>query len=314
MFYLNEWSSKQGALVANFVARDILDVINESTYKKSTFGSMTMYDLAEDILVDAGVTSYSIDSALSSISTIGCQGVLTHRDALQTIAIASRSVLYQDRSGVVHIKQLSDTPLDYTLGLNVSYQSPDISLEKLYNVINVQIKTFTDQPSQVIGTGTFTLTGATTVWIDYSTMPAKRTSTSITNGTINSATYYGNGASLNITPSGTVTVEITGTPVSITDTTYTLDNSQQGEQKYSITIDNLLITNSSLASDVALWVYNQYQKRLKYTSSWIQNPALESGDTILVENLFTTPREATVTKSVLNYQGYLTGTTESRGK
>ena len=214
----------------------------------------------------------------------------------------------------MHIKQLSDTPLDYTLGLNVSYQSPDISLEKLYNVINVQIKTFTDQPSQVIGTGTFTLTGATTVWIDYSTMPAKRTSTSITNGTINSATYYGNGASLNITPSGTVTVEITGTPVSITDTTYTLDNSQQGEQKYSITIDNLLITNSSLASDVALWVYNQYQKRLKYTSSWIQNPALESGDTILVENLFTTPREATVTKSVLNYQGYLTGTTESRGK
>jgi hypothetical protein len=195
-FYLSEWRSDEGTLTATFTARDVLDLLSQSSYRKSIYQSRSLSNLAVDVLTDAGISDYSIDSALSSITTTACLDLISHRDALQQIAIAGKCVVYVDRSGKVILKRLNDTPLSgEIIDFDNVYSSPQITLDKLINTIDVSIVTYTARgSSENVYSGATSVTGTTDVWIEYKTKPCQSVTASVSGGTLNSATYYANAA------------------------------------------------------------------------------------------------------------------------
>ena len=78
-------------------------------------------------------------------------------------------------------------------------------------------------------------------------------------------------------------------------------------------IDNPLINTGQHASDVATWMFREYNLFVNYEASWRQNPALEPGDIILIEDTFGNTKKARITKNEFNYIGYLEGMTNAKG-
>ena len=90
-----------------------MDYMSGEYYKGDYYEQgRSLYDLAVDVLVDAGVSSYLIDPALQSIKTRNPLPVESHVNCLQLIANAGRAILYEDRDGRICIKQQKPTETD----------------------------------------------------------------------------------------------------------------------------------------------------------------------------------------------------------
>lgn len=82
-----------------------------NTYYKGTFGNKTFYAMAEDVLLDAGLTlteqgenPWEIDPALKTMYCSAPMPVGTHANCLQLIAHACCCRLYTDDDNIIHIR------------------------------------------------------------------------------------------------------------------------------------------------------------------------------------------------------------------
>ena len=78
-------------------------------------------------------------------------------------------------------------------------------------------------------------------------------------------------------------------------------------------INNPLINTQEQASLVADFMFREYNLIAEYTANWRQNPALECGNVILIEDSFSNKQKARITKQEYNFAGYLDGITEAKG-
>lgn len=78
-------------------------------------------------------------------------------------------------------------------------------------------------------------------------------------------------------------------------------------------IDNPLINNGQHASEVATWMFREYNLIANYEANWRQNPALECGDIIIIEDSFDNNKKARITRNEFNYIGYLEGVSNAKG-
>lgn len=81
----------------------------------------------------------------------------------------------------------------------------------------------------------------------------------------------------------------------------------------SLKLDNPLINTEAQAIDVANWIISASKNVAKYSTTWRQNPALECGDKILVQDNFDSDKNTRIIKQEFEYVGYLNGKTESKG-
>lgn len=103
--YLREWSADDKEM--SFTATDRFDGMDGTYYRGQYYaGGISLYDLAVDVLEDAGVDSrtYWLDSYLRGITVCNPIPAVPHREALQLIANAGRCLLYQDREGNIFMK------------------------------------------------------------------------------------------------------------------------------------------------------------------------------------------------------------------
>lgn len=77
--------------------------------------------------------------------------------------------------------------------------------------------------------------------------------------------------------------------------------------------DNPLIQSFEQAEDVAQWIIDESNLRALYSINWRQNPALECGDIVLVEDSFGMKKQSRITKQEYEFAGYLNGKTETKG-
>ena len=77
---------------------------------------ISLYDLAKEVLDDAGVEHYSIDDHLKTVYTKAALPVATHRECLQIIANAGQCILYTDRRGYIKLEIALDPTV--TIGDN----------------------------------------------------------------------------------------------------------------------------------------------------------------------------------------------------
>lgn len=76
---------------------------------------------------------------------------------------------------------------------------------------------------------------------------------------------------------------------------------------------NTLIDTENRAIEVANWLMDRSKLRNKYTLNWRGNPSLELLDYIDIANTYNEEIKAHITKTELDYQGYLKGKTELIG-
>ena len=77
-------------------------------------------------------------------------------------------------------------------------------------------------------------------------------------------------------------------------------------------MDNPLINDSTTAQAVAEWILSILNKRAMYDVNWIQNPALDVGDMLEIENAYGIA-PARLYKQEIEYRGYTRGRSELRG-
>jgi hypothetical protein len=99
----SEWESDDNT--ATIRCQDIFRNM-DSEYAKGMYSSQgkSYYDLAVEILKDAGIKDYYIDPRLKKLYTKNPMPRVQHKEALQIIANACRCVLTQTRFGAIQIK------------------------------------------------------------------------------------------------------------------------------------------------------------------------------------------------------------------
>lgn len=103
--YLKEWTSDD--YKATFSSVGLLDYL-QGDYTKGRFypDGITLYQLAEFVLQDAGIVKYELDAVLRTFTVTNPLPKDTHKACLQMIAHAGRCVLYEDRNGAVCLKSV----------------------------------------------------------------------------------------------------------------------------------------------------------------------------------------------------------------
>lgn len=338
--YLKEWQTDEGSLTTTLTTRDIIDRLGKGKYVGATIGEKSLYDLATDILTKANV-DYDIDEGLKSIKTSGYLGIVTFREAIQCLAIAGKCAVYQDRiTNKLVIKQFktldasssylyfcgadmfcgmltpqTDNGFDMKqIDLDNVYSDPKIKLDKLVKAVDIVMNTYTkDSESKEIIDTTLCINGEETVFIEFKNKIQSTAAFTIVGATTWSVNNcYANGAYLKIKANGSVNIKANGSELKIQKTTFTLVDSSVKEG-ITLKIDNSLVDSVEVAKDVAEWVFSESKLRAIYDVNWRQNPALECGDIVIIEDAFGEKKQSRITKQVFEYQGYLSGKTESKG-
>lgn len=103
--YMQEWSADDQE--AKFGAVDKFEYM-QGEYKRGEYrpNGITLYNLAIDVFTDAGMAEdeYWVDPYLKKITVYNPLPMVTHKECLQLIANAGRSVIMQNRDGLIMIK------------------------------------------------------------------------------------------------------------------------------------------------------------------------------------------------------------------
>lgn len=100
--YVSEWSAdnRKAVITATDVFRTMDEIFNKGQYRPD---GISLYDLAVEVMEDAGFEEYYIDPYLANLKTKNPLPRVTHKEALQIIANAGRCVLSVDRAGLPEI-------------------------------------------------------------------------------------------------------------------------------------------------------------------------------------------------------------------
>lgn len=150
-FYLSEWYAKQNGLTADFTARDLFEFMSDVYKEAQMVRVRSLHDMAVEVLMaanlplnDDGTVKWRIDESLESITTSAPLPEDTMANCLQLIANAGGCVLYQDRSGILHIEPLvENVNADYTISTFNSYSKAEITLGKPIKQVTVKVYHYT---------------------------------------------------------------------------------------------------------------------------------------------------------------------------
>ena len=317
-YYLSEWDTEQNGLEANFKARDLLEFMT-GTYYLGVYNAngTSLYDLALSVLQDAdlplnsdGSVKWVIDDSLKNITTVAPLPIDTHANCLQMIANAGECVIYQDRKNVLHIEPLaSGETNDYTISKFNSYSKPGVTLSKPLKQVEVPFNSYAvANELSYMFEGTVTVNGATELLITYSSAATNVKASVVSGGTLNSATYYSNACILNITGTGTVSLQVYGNALTVSSVNTIVSSSDSGE---TISVSNPLITDHNRAMSVGRWVESYRKNRMVLDLSWRADPRLDALDIVDNENDYTT-NKVIMTDVKYSYKGAFRGSGEGR--
>jgi hypothetical protein len=276
-YYLSDWKVEEGAMTSTFTGHDLFTQLDLIDIQPATVTNL--YTLAQNVFSQAniGAEGYVLDDSLKDFPTTGFKDTTKARVALQLIAIAGKCVVRQDRYGKILFEHYEE--LTYETGY--------------INWVGTASGT-------VAATGEFaSLTTYPQVYVDYTFQQI-----SFDNAyEIPSITLGDKVKQLNITVNPTNGLD----PYEI-QYMNSLVNDGIG-----YAINNPLIHTETQAADVAKWMFEYYNFVASYQANWRQNPALECGNIVLIEDRFGNKKKARITKQEFDFEGFLLGQTEAKG-
>ena len=142
--YLKTWATDDQK--ATFNAVGLLEFVDTTFYKGhlnyvGLVRFYTLYELALEVLQDAGLTNYRLDrTQLESFSTTNPLPVEKHKNLLQLIANAAQCILFEDRDGAITIAPSVRGTVENTSNFTLQYRdllaSPStVTTEFIKNVV-----------------------------------------------------------------------------------------------------------------------------------------------------------------------------------
>ena len=136
-YYLDDWNTKD--LVATLKASDKLKFYENLKYSNTTSQTKTLRNFAIEILNFAGLSNYSLDSSLSSITVTTTIPENNIKELLKQIAIAANCILYVDKNDIICIKKIVTSKTSDIL-LDNMYKVPEISLDEVVKSVTINYK------------------------------------------------------------------------------------------------------------------------------------------------------------------------------
>jgi len=307
-FWSLDWDSPDDALEAIVTARDRLELLRKITYQSSAIQqNVSLYTLAEQVLVDAGLKSgeYAIDPALQSIIIPWAWlSPTSHREALRIIAEAGLAVVYADRDGVIRVESISSVPPTPVAEITADDYFPPLSAPSRQDQVANEVVVTTQplrpadtpqevyrsmEPIEVPAGQTVTITA------QYMQVPVIEATASLVSPpagvSIVGATYYAWGAEISVQNTGNtpedVTLVITGKPLSVQggekviarDQTSIIEN---GVLRYEYPANPLVQTLTQAQAIAITLLASAKDSRRDIEVEWRGNPAIELGDRVKV--------------------------------
>ena len=284
---------------ANSASFEAVDTISTLTneYNKGLWRDegITLYDLAVDVLYDAGVARYVLPNSLKSIVTYAPLPIIPHRECLQMIANAGECVLHTDTQGGVVIEEQihEETPIDYHIDFTKVFEKPLVKKTEKLKSVDVKVHSLrksTDMSELCKQTGV-RIGGMREIQVMYDT--ASDVEATIVGGELVYATYYARTAFLQISAESTVDITVSGRKITDDASVFSTRVSDTGEV---CPLDNPLITDTERAKNVGEWVATYLESRNSYDMNFRQDFTLDINDVVYIKSDFEDNIPARITK------------------
>ena len=281
---------------ASFDAVDVLSTLTD-LYSKGEWrkGGITLYDLAVDVLTDAGVINYILSDSLKSITTLAPLSILPHRECLQMIANAGECVLYTTPQGaiVIEAQHHDETPIDYHIDFTNAFEKPIVKkTEKLKSVdVTVHSLHASTEKTELCKQTNVNVSGVKEMQVLYDR--ATDIEVTVVGGELLSAKYYAHTAFLKIQAESTVDVVVNGYKIVEDTFVFSTKVSEVGEV---CPLDNPLITDATRAESVGEWVAAYLESRNTYEMNFRQDFTLDINDVVYIRSDFEDNIPARITK------------------
>lgn len=318
---LKSWNANDTQ--ASFTAVDKFEYMNE-TYKKGVYNKngISLYKLAEDVLLDAGMEEkeYILDEVLKNTIVFNPIPVVKHKEALQIIANAGRCLLIQDRDGVIILKsaisnaQTSDYRMEYDTDLTKAPTCTQLEIVKELQVATtayVQETSFTE-----IAKETVTLSKTNSIY----TLEISEAASEYKFECVN----LPSGANGKIIASSCYFVQIEFSGI-VTDTVVEIVTSGKKYKKNSNvykkvldtigrieTWNNPLISYAEHARDISDWLAKYFMSDKEYGISYRGDPRIDGSDLVTLERKNREPVEIVLYENTLNFNGAWSGNAKAR--
>lgn len=303
VYFLSDWNISPNGQAASFQARDLLGFMND-TYNKGVYNpeGIDLYTLAEDVLHEANLPNlknqavrWKIDVSLKNIKTVSPLPVCTYAECLQLIANAACAVIYFDRNGTLHIAPRPSYPAnaeaDFEINENNSYEKANMSILKPVGQIDVSAYSWTiePEPKELYNASLSLRSGQNEFLIEYSDAAVLGANpVTLSSGFMldrDKSAFYTRGCRLVIhNPSArdaVCSVRISGKLLKSLETIITVNNGSSGE---TVTLKNILISDTDRAEAIGYWMKQQYQNRKHLSLAWRLDPAVDVLDSVLVKS------------------------------
>lgn len=300
-FWSGDWNAPEDNIYAHTTGRDRLELLRKSTYSKSSVQTnKTLYDLATQVLQDAGlaVEEYWVDTELQEyLIPYSYFENQSHREALRKIAEACLGQVFCDREGAIRIEGPSylENQTEITLSITQDdYFTKDnpVKWSEIANFIEVETQPLrpdieqevyrSNEPVSISSGQTKTITAY------YNNTPCIDVAALLEGvGTITESTYYAWGATIKITSDidGLFTLVVKAKPLKILNKEKAIakdDESITDNGKLTYTFpSNPLVQTIDIAQTIADKLLQYYKDpRRDVEIDWRGNPALLLGDRV----------------------------------
>lgn len=288
---------------ANFEAVDTISTLTNE-YSKGVWSEdgITLYDLALNVLEDAGVTKYVLPDSLKEIVTFAPLPILPHRECLQMIANAGECVLHTDPHGTVVIEnQIHDeAPIDYHIDFTKVFEKPIVKKTEKLKSVDVRVHSLhkTSEKSELCKQTGVSIGGVKEIQVMYDT--ATDVEATVIGGEIVYAVYYAHTAFLQISAESTVDISVSGYKITDDTSVFSTRVSDTGEV---CPLDNPLITDTDRAKNVGEWVAAYLASRNSYDMNFRQDFTLDINDVVYIRSDFEDNIPARITKLQFSLPG-----------
>jgi hypothetical protein len=333
-FYANAWNVPEDDVYAEVTGRDRMEILTLDTFYTNVLQNVSLYDLINSILDDAGIVNRFVDEELKEyiVPYAYFNDDTTKRECLRIIAEASLSQAYMDRNGQIRIEgpsylQTNSAVSIVTITRDEYFPGKNnpANYDDLANYIEVKTQPLAPVAvaEEVYNTDDDDLepiiVGETkTVTVYYSKKPVIEAAASITDSpaglVISTVKYYAWGADITVmgaTIDGTFKIIVTGKPLEVSgsQTITAKDDAsikEHGKKPYSFE-DNILIQTTEMANKIAQKCLElSKDSRRDLEMDWRGDPSHELGDRITVPDSATTMADFYIVSQELDYDGGLT--------
>lgn len=281
---------------ANFEAVDVLSTLTNVYYKGEwRADGRSLYDLATDVFVDAGVTGYSLSESLKDIRSMSPLPMIPHRECLQLIANAGECVLYTNNQGVITLEKQThdDAPVDFNLDFTKMFDKPVVKKTEKLKSVDVSVHSLHKDAAlaELSKHESVEIDGVKDIQVEYDT--AVDVNVTIEGGELLSATYYARTAFLKISAESVVSITVQGYKIIDDVSVISHKVNDSGE---TCPVNNPLITDSGRAKILGEWVAAYLKARNSYDANFRQDFSLDINDVVLIKSDFEENIPARITK------------------